>query len=291
MPTSKPRRHRSACALILPLMALGAISTPLAGQTAPNHLYDTFRVGAYLSGISLGSTVRIDGGEGQGTEVDAEDDLGLARTKFQPRFALRWRPGRRHELEVGYQFARRSGEKVITKDFEYGDTTFTAGLRVRSEFETDQAFLNYRFAIMAKEKTQLGLAVGLGAVLLGTSIDALAGIASGSEADSVAYTASGDFTGPTASLGGYGRFVLGTSWYLEADLRAVKVAIDRIDASVVEGGLAVNYFISSKWGVEAGYGVSSIKVDVGQKPTSDPGTTGRVTYSLQHLRLGVVFVP
>lgn len=283
-------RGRGACALTIPLVALGLIPAAVAGQAAPNHLYDRLQVGGYLTSVMLGSKVRVDGSQGNvGTEIDPEDDLGLSRIKIQPRFAVRWRPGRRHQLEGGYQFARRDAERVLTKDFEFADTMFTAGLRVRSTFGTDQAFLNYRFAVLAREKTQAGLAVGLGALFLTTSLDGLAGVAGGGQSDSVAFNASKNLVGPTGSVGAFGRFVLGTSWYLGADLRGVKVAIDRFDASVVEGGLAVDYFVSSRVGVEAGYGVSAITVDIGPKSSDDPGSTGKIKYSLQHLRLGIVY--
>lgn len=278
-----------ARALALVLAVLGMVAAPLAGQTAKNHLYDKFQVGGYLSGVLLNSNVRVDGSQGNiGEDVDAEDDLGLSRIKAQPRAMLRWRPGRRHELELGYQFARRTGEKVIERDFDFGDTSFTAGLRVRSRFDTDQAFLNYRFAFLAKEKTQVGVGVGLGALFLDTGLDALASATSGGKSDSVAYSSTNDLIGPTASLGAYGRFRLGQAWYLEADLRGVKVAIDRYDASIIEGGAAARYFLSSAWALEAGYGLSSITVDIGPK-SSGPGGTGKIKYSLQNLRFGVVY--
>lgn len=278
--------------LVLALAALVAVSAPLAGQTVRSHLYDKFEVGGYLSSILLNSNVRVDGSQGNiGDDVDAEDDLGLSRIKLQPRLSLRWRPGRRHELEAGYQFARRTADKQITRDFDFADTSFTAGLRVRTRFDTDQAFLNYRFAFMAREKTQVGLGVGLGALFLGTGLDAMASIASGGKADSVEYSASKDLLGPTASLGAYGRFQLGSAWYLEADLRGVKVAIDRFDASIIEGGLAARYFVSSVVGLEAGYGLSSIKVDIGPKSDQSVSASGKIRYSLQHIRLGVVWTP
>lgn len=286
-----PALGRIACTLTLALASLGAAASPVWGQEAPNHLYDRWQLAAYGSSVILSSNVRVDGSQGEGTEVDAEDDLGLSRIKIQPRFAGRWRPGRRHELEAGYQFARRDADRQITRDFDFADTTFTAGLRVRSTFGTDQAFLNYRFAIYAEENTQAGLALGLGAIFLNVDLDALVGVTDGSQRDSVDFQASKSLTGPTGSLGAFGRFRVGNDWYLGADLRGVKVAIDRIDASVFEGGLAVSYFVSSAFGIEAGYGFSAITVDIGPKSEGRFDTSGKIKYALQHLRLGLLYVP
>ena len=282
-------RSRSLVALVV-LASL--LSAPLAGQTVRNHLYDKFQFGASMTMVILNTNVRIDGSQGQGEEVDAETDLGLATTKLQARFDMRWRPGKRHELEVGYQFARRTGGRTLGDTIVIGDSTFALGLRVKSRFDTDQAFLNYRFAFMARERTQVGIGIGLGAIFLGTAIDALVGVASGGKADSVSKSDSSNLTGPTGSLGFYGRFLVGKAWYLEADLRGVKVAIDRFDASVIEGGAAARYLVSSKLGIEGGYGLSSITVDIGQRTTAaggERGATGKIKYSLQQIRLGLVY--
>ena len=281
--TDRPR------SLALVSLLLAALATPLAGQTVRNHLYDKFQVGAHFTDVILGSTIRVNGPQGEGTDVDAEDDLGLSKNKVEPRFDVRWRPGRRHELELGYQLARRSGDRTLDKDIEFGDTSFTAGLNVRSRFNTDQAFLTYRFAFTAREKTQIGVGVGLGALFFDTGIDALASATGGGKTDSVFKSASSSLVGPTASLGVYGRFLLGKAWYLEADLRGVKVAIDRFDAKVVEGGVGARYFVSSRVGIEGGYGISSITVDIAPKSDASRSASGKIGYSIQHLRLGVVY--
>jgi len=274
--------------LVLVSLLFAALATPLAGQAVRNHLYDKFQFGAAFTDVILGSTIRVNGPQGEGTDVDAEDDLGLSKNKFEPRFDVRWRPGRRHELELGYQFARRSGDRTLQKDIEFGDSTFETHTTVRSKLNTDQAFLTYRFAFTAREKTQIGVGVGLGALFFDTGIDALASATGGGKTDSVFKSASSSLVGPTASLGVYGRFLLGKAWYLEADLRGVKVAIDRFDAKVVEGGVGARYFVSSRVGIEGGYGISSITVDIAQK-SSGVSASGKIGYSIQHLRLGVVY--
>ena len=269
---------------VVATFVLALAAGPLLGQSSPNHLYDKFQIVGSGTAVLFTGSLRVDSKNGNGTDVDPQDDLGLATSKPEVRAGLRWRPGKRHELELGYQWARRSGEKTLAKDISFGDTTFAAGLDVKTKFNSDQAFLTYRFAFMARERTQLGVGLGLGAIFFQPSIDALAGAGS----QTVQYSQSKSFTGPTASLGVYGRFRLSDRWYLEADIRGLKATIDRIDASVIEGGAAARYFLSSTFGLEGGYGLTSIKVDV--KPKSD-GTglaSGSIKWGLQNLRLGVV---
>ena len=109
--------------------------------------------------------------------------LGLSREKIQPRASVRWRPGRRHELELGYQFARRTAEKTLERDIVFADSTYAVGLNLKSTFRTDQVFLAYRFAIHARERTQLGVGVGIGVFPFKLEVERLAS-AGGSEVTS-----------------------------------------------------------------------------------------------------------
>ena len=287
---------RSTLSLAVAAIAISIGARPVTAQsdtTHRNHLYDKFQINLSGTDVLLSSTLRVDGSRGNGTEIKAEGDLGLARSKFQPRFSLRWRPGRRHELEVGYQLARRTGEKVLSKDITFGDSTFTAGLTIRPTFNTDQGFLVYRFAFMARERTQVGLALGVGPYFFKAGIDALASLSSGSQSRSVSYSQTKSLVGPTASLGFYGRFRVGDRWYIDGDLRAIKVAIDRFDATVYSAGASARYYVSRVVGFEAGYGFDGVKVDVGPR-TSGPAAglvSGQIKFSQQNFRLGLVVVP
>ncbi|HSE27104.1 MAG TPA: hypothetical protein VLA95_02650 [Gemmatimonadales bacterium] len=263
---------------------------PLAAQEPLLSLYDKLQVNLSLTGVFLNSDIRVDGSEGGGTEVDAEDDLGLDKLKLEPRAAVRYRPWRRHEFEAGYQFARRTGEKTLERTIEVGDSTFDLGARVKTIFDSDQAFLTYRFAIMAKERTQLGAGLGLGALFFKFGVEAQLDAGGGSAEGKVEKS----ITAPVGSLGVYGRFLSGDRWQFDADARVFALEIDRFDITVLELGGAARYALSQKFSLELGYSGSGITVDVLPK---DGGTeesrleAGKVKYSLQSLRFGATWVP
>jgi hypothetical protein len=277
---------------LLPALGLALLYVvPLAAQKQRASLYNKFELNLSGSGVILNSNIRVDGSGGEvGTDIDAEDDLGMDKVKAEPRFGLRWRPGRRHELEVGYQFARRNAEKRLERDITFGDSTYTVGADLKSTFNSDQVFFAYRFAFMAKERTQIGAALGLGALLLDVGLEAL-----GTGTDPRQFSVEKSVTGPLGSLGLYGRFLAGERWRFEADARAVKIAISRFDARVIEIGGAVRYYLSNSFALDAGYSGSGIKVDVGPKTSEDGEETGLasgvIKYSLQSIRLGIVIVP
>jgi hypothetical protein len=285
---------------LLVMMATGCVTQVLSGQTSTEslnpHLYPKFEVDASGTLLVLSETVRIDplNKPGEGSEVNAEDVFGVSPTSLQPRAALRWRPGRRHELELGFLRAVRSAERVLTRDVEYADTTFTAGLRVNSQLRTSQAFLNYRFAFRARENSQIGAAVGLGALLYRQEIDAVGGVtAGGADTTVTPYSQTRSFNAPTGSLGLYGRFKLGDKWYLDSDARGIYVKVDNFKANVVELGAAVRRFFGEKFAAELGYGLGFYKVTL-DRPANGTGflnidVYGEIKYTVNGFRGGIVY--
>jgi hypothetical protein len=261
-------------------------AAPAARAQSTSRLYEKWQIDLSGAVVVMGTNIRVDGENTEGTEIDGEDVLGLSREKIQPRASVRWRPGQRHELELGYQFARRTAEKTLERDIIFADSTYTAGLTLKSTFRTDQVFLGYRFAIRARERTQLGVGVAVGVFPFKLEVDRLVSL-DGSE---VASSNERSLTGPFGSVGVYGRFLLGDRWYLEGDLRGIAIQIDRIEAKVVEGNLAGRYFVSDKLAIELGYGISSVTLTV-DPPEDRKGFFGKLDYPLQNFRLGVVLSP
>lgn len=271
------------------------VAAQLQAQSPPpgptSHLYDRYQFTVSGTQVWLGSTVRVDRSDGTpGTEFTPED-VGAANHSWEPRFAVRWRPGRRHELELGYLFVRSSGSRALADTIRFNDTTFAKGLRVNSALKSDQGFLTYRYALHAAERSQIGLAVGLGALFVNIDLDAIAGTTSGGpDTAIVPFSAAKGVTGPIGSLGFYGRWQVGDRWYMEGDARGLYVKIDRRAATVYEAGAAGRYFVSRRVGFELGYGLTWIKATLDHRPNGK-GFAGRLKYVLQNARLAVVVKP
>jgi hypothetical protein len=258
------------------------VALPLEAQVAPapNHLYDRLQFTVSGTQVWLGSKVRVDANDGSpGTEFDG-GDVGAANRIWEPRVALRWRLGRRNEFEVGYLFARTSGSRVLGDTIRFADTAFARGMEVHSKLKSDQASLTYRYAFYAADRSQIGLAVGLGALFFDVALR-------NADTALVPISASANVVGPTGSLGLFGRWQVGDRWDIESDARALHGQIDRITATVYEAGAAARYFVSPHAGFELGYGLTWIKVDVDHRPNTR-GFAGLLQYSLQNLRLGAV---
>ena len=292
--------HRRPVLRALNRLTLGGALTILSSgvafaQDLDPRLYPKFDLNASGTLLLLGETIRIDPDSGTGTEIDAEEVLGVSGTSFQPRAALRWRPGRRHELEISFQRAvRSSGERVITRDIVFNDTSFTAGLRLDAGLRTTQSTLTYRYAFRVRPESQIGFGVGIGAIFLQTDLDAVGGVtAGGADSTIVPYSSSRELTAPTASLGLYGRTQLGQQWYGEADLRGLYVKVDNFKAVVGELGAAVRRFFSDKVAAELGYTLGLYTITIERKDSGEGllgDVSGKIKYSVSGFRAGVVFL-
>lgn len=285
-------RRRGWLALVV------GLSWPVAhgsAQEVRGSLYPRYEAVASLAFLGLGEDIRIDAERdpGSGTDIDVEEVLGVPSTTLQPRVAFRWRPGEegrgRHEIEAGFLRAVRSGERTLSDTISVGDTIFAAGAPVEAQVRSSQAFLTYRYALIANETTQIGPAVGLGAVFFRTEIAALVDGPGGER--EVDYEQTRKITGPTGSLGVYGRFRFGERWYLEPDLRAVYLELGDIKAGVLELGAAGRYFVSRTVAAELGYGFGWYKVEVDKTDSGgilSPDFLGEVKYQVNGFRGGVV---
>lgn len=288
--SSRPLSRASlACAVLL--AAVSPAPAAAQAEAEANHLYDKFEFTLSGSSVLTSPTLRIDGENGSGTEIEFGQRLGVDRSGFEPRLAIRWKPGRRHELEAGYLFVTRTGEKRLEDSIRVGDTVFTAGLKVDSKFGGDYAFLSYRYAIMARQNTQLGLNLALGYIAFAIDINALAGASNGNDTLTTSYGVSKSFPGPVATLGLFGRFRFGHQWDVAADAAYLGARASNLDISEYVLGGAVRHFVSRKLGFEAGYGITSVHLDISNKGGRliDPGTIqGKIRYSFQNFRLGVI---
>ena len=278
-------------AVVVALLLASSVPCHLMAQTPANHLYDKFQFGVSGASVILGTTIKIDNANGTaGTEIDF-NTIGISKNAFSPTFSVAWRPGRRHQLALSYLYINRTGSKTLTDDVDFGDTSFTAGVKINSKFSAPTLGLEYRFAILAKEKAQVGVQVGLGALFFSLGIDALAGITGGgADTLDVGYSASKSLTGPTGALGLYGAFRAGNHWYFAVNGGAIGAKVSNITASSWVLGADARYFFNNHWGLGGGWGYSGVKVsgDAG----ADGGwikLKGSIKYNYNVFRLGVMY--
>lgn len=99
-----------------------------------------------------------------GTELNAEDDLGLADHKSQARMEMIIRLRERNRLRVDYFKLSRFGNQVIDQPIVFGNNTFNINDRVQSMLEWRSLGLTYTRSFWRSERFEIG--GGLGIALL-----------------------------------------------------------------------------------------------------------------------------
>jgi hypothetical protein len=272
------------------VLLVGLLPGRLEAQGAVNHLYDKFQIGISAADAVISSDIQINNADGSlGTSVDL-GDLGISKNAFAPAGGIAWRPGKRHQLQLNYLYISRSGEKTLVDTIDFADTSFAAGARVNTKFSAPTLGLAYRFAFMARENTEIGFQLGLGALFFDLGIDALAGATGGGgDTATVSYSASKSLTGPTAALGLYANFRLGNHWILGASAGAIGAKISNITASTWTGAVDAKYFFNDHWGAAAGWNINGIKVSSSGDGEGWIDLSGSIKYTYQVFRLGVLY--
>jgi hypothetical protein len=256
-----------------------------------NHLYDKLQISADFTTVLNNSNARVDGTNGdRGTEIDFKEILGISGNSIQPALGLRWKPGRRTEFDLGYQFINQSGTRTLADTIYVGDDTLAGGLRADTKIGSSNATFQFKYAFFTSPRHTIGLAVGLGGIFFKLDLDAeLAGCV-GATCDSTAVSVSRKLAGPTASLGAFGNWRLGDRWYIGGDVRGIGANIDRFNVSVFEANAGARYFLSNKGGLGAGFYYTDVSVDVAAKSDSPLDEfIGKLSYNYSSFRLGAVY--
>jgi hypothetical protein len=145
-----------------------------------------------------------------------------------------------------------------------------------------------------RPESQIGAALGLGALFLKQQVDAVAGTtAGGPDTTIVPYSQERSFNAPTGSLGVYGRWKLGERWYLDSDVRAIHAKIEHFKAGVLELDAAGRRFFNDRLAAELGYSLGFYAVEL--ERTSEDGFLGidfkgKIRYTVNGFRGGLVYV-
>lgn len=105
------------------VVLLLAAATPAAAQEAyPEPEQYSFRLQGRLWGPSISSEVKFSGRQ-EGTLIDVTRDLGVKdQSTFEVRASVQLGLG--HKIRLGYTHLRYTGERTITREIRFGNTTY-----------------------------------------------------------------------------------------------------------------------------------------------------------------------
>ena len=96
-----------------------------------------------------------------GTTISLEDELDLKDRKGLPYLDLGMRLGENWRIEFEYYKLDRTGTKTITRQIDWGDTTFPIGATVSTTFDSTIYRLTGGWSFVKNQQAEVGLGFGL----------------------------------------------------------------------------------------------------------------------------------
>lgn len=246
-------------AIVLALLVSFSAATAHAGGVSveDSKVLDRWklRIGGFLTGLD--TNIRLDSpiGEGEGTTINFEDDLGFDSSVSVPRLALAYIIGKRHELVVGWFKTDRDTGTTLQREIEWGDETFPINLGVRAFYNTEFLDFAYTYYFYSSETTSLGVTGGLVLANLsaGLGFD-IAGIGGTVEEDIGTDV-------PVPQLGFSVNHYLGKKFVLSGTFGYIAFNLDDWEGSVASALIGIEHRTWKNFGFGLGYNYSDYDID------------------------------
>jgi hypothetical protein len=226
----------------------------------PRVIEDAVRVEVTLFSASIDTKLRVDETLAlPGTEIDAEDDLGLDDSDLMPQAEITLLPGEHHLIRLSGFNTRRSASHVIDQEIFFDDQVYEVDERVDSELDLTMFGLTYGYRFIVRDRGELTATFGIQIA----SVDANAVVRSRVIRDSESGVA------PLPLIGLVGRFDLSQHWSAEARIQYLSANIEDVDGSIMDARIALTWRANPYLVFGLGYRSFSIKVD--SKSEDNPG--------------------
>ncbi|HEY6642015.1 hypothetical protein [Povalibacter sp.] len=232
----------------------------LSPEPRPRVIEDRFRVEVTLLGASIDTRLRVDQSLTlPGTEINAEDDLGLDAFALMPQAEITLLPGKRHLIRLSGFSSRRSASTIIEEEIFFDDEVYEPGERVDSELNLTMFGLTYGYRFLVRDHAELTATLGIQI----TSVDVNALVRSRVVRDSESGVA------PLPLLGVEGRYDFTERWSAEGRLQYLTANIEEVDGSILDARLAVTWRMNPY--LVFGLGYRTFTIDIDSRDETDPG--------------------
>jgi len=237
-----------------------------APKPRPNVVEDRFRVEVNLFGASATTKMRVDESPTlPGTEISAEDDLGLEDFELLPQVELTLLPGERHLVRLSAFAMHRSANKFIEREISFDNEDYVIGERVDSLLNLTMFGLTYGYRFVVHRRAELSATFGL----------QIADVEANAVVRSRVVRESESGVAPLPLLGFEGRFDFTPRWAVEARAQYLTVNADQVNGSILDGRLALTWRLNPYLALGLGYRTFRIDVD-----SADEDTPGFVDLSI-----------
>jgi hypothetical protein len=231
-------------------------------QKPDSLLDDRFGINAAFVYVRNTTDLRYDANDGTpGTDLSAEDDLGMAARQTLGRGEVWFRMRERHRVRLQTYFLGldRRGDAVLSESIRFGEEVYVASEQVLSLLEIRRQSITYTYSFVKNDRMEVGASLGIESV----AFDAAAAVPARQ------VTERADRAAP-APLGGIDVATrISGPWYAEGRLQYVKASDRDVTGSLTT--FEINGLYRYNPNVTVGVGWNSFSIDVDSEQRGDAG--------------------
>jgi hypothetical protein len=247
--------------LTFALAASAGLATLAHADDYPSPTDDRVRLSLGVMHLSSTTDLLLDSSQGvAGTPINAEKDLGLDSSDFEPKFQAMVRVGERHRLRFDYFTLDRTGQTTLSgAPIVFRDVVLPTGYPVRSDLNLRTLGISYEYSFLHSEKFEVAATVGIN----DTDISTRARIST----QTLHVDQREDQAGPFPTLGLDATYVVSQRFYFDGRAQYFKIAIDHLDGSLGFYELDALYRFRPNVSFAVGYTAAKATLD-SRKPSN-----------------------
>ena len=218
-------KHRAVRRWALTALALLALRAHADGEySSPTD--DRIRVSLGAMYVSAATDIRADSSTGvQGTPINGEDEFGLAKSNFEPKFQVVVRVAPRQHLSFDYFTLDRTGNAVVgTTPIAFRNVVFPPGSPLQTQLSLRTFGITYGYSFWHTEKLDIAATLGVHE----TDISSLAKV----QTQTLHIYQSEDQAGPVPTLGIDATWELSKRFYVDGRAQYLDVHVNNLDGSL-----------------------------------------------------------
>jgi hypothetical protein len=229
-----------------------------APKPKPNVIEDRLRLEVNLLGASAKTKLRVDESPTlPGTEINAEDDLGLDDFQLLPQVELTLLPGERHLIRLSRFAIDRSAATHLEKNISFDDQDYLVGERVDSILNLTMFGLTYGYRFIVAPRGEISASFGI----------QIADVEANAVVRSRVVRESENGVAPLPLLGLEGRYDFSPRWSAEARVQYLTVNEEKVSGSILDARLGVTWRMNPYLLFGLGYRTFNIDVDSADEDT------------------------
>jgi hypothetical protein len=196
-----------------------------------------------------------------GTSVDFEKLLDVPVMEQHFRGTGQWRFTKVSYIQVAYESIRREGQRNLTEQIVWGDTKFGLGAQIDGKFNSNEAYLGYRFDAFRADNVRVGLTIGFSYWNIDSS---LTGQGTATKPDGTVVTGSFEkafsVKAPVPVIGLASEGAISKDFLFGFYARGLFINLTDVSGGEIQGGFNVKWYATKNFGVSLGVDITSVQL-------------------------------